>query len=145
MGKRIYLGALNGRIRELDFDGKLLRTSNHWYPVELRSEKVREINAICLSPDGQNLFTGSMTGEVAVWDRQDLKYLGVLRPGNDGEEIIHLELSDDGQRVALVQGIYNKFLKDCSTQLYLISPGSDEANNLQMTVGEQADSAVERL
>lgn len=95
--KLFYVGCLDGRIRQLSSDGKLISSSRRWMPPVKSPEAARQVFSIALSPDGDNLLTGSHLGDVAIWETDSLKFLGTIAAG-DSEGSIECLMTGQSQR-----------------------------------------------
>jgi serine/threonine protein kinase/WD40 repeat protein len=91
------LGTHDGYLRVVDQDGKMLRESQRWKPLESGAREVRQINVIALSPNGENIFTGSKLGDVGIWDAKALRYLGTIPRSKDKGAIDMISVSKDGK------------------------------------------------
>ncbi len=104
--RKIYVGCLDGRIRTLDSDGKLLATSQRWTPTVVSPQVARQIKAIAISPDSRSLLTGSDIGDVAVWDAQSLRYLGPIWQGDFGGEIERIRVVQSNDLIFVHQRVF---------------------------------------
>ena len=58
-----------------------------------------DITKLVLSPDGLNLISGNLDGEVRIWDVKDLSSVGVIHAGDGHGKISDICFSDDGNRL----------------------------------------------
>lgn len=93
--KRILVGVVDGSIRVYDHEGKLCEISDPWPSESPFQSRYQNIALIDISPDQNTIFTGSSTGETAIWDAGKLAFLGTLPFGVPHTAVASAQITKD--------------------------------------------------
>lgn len=96
-------GGRDGIVRAMTVHGDVLKTSRRWQSSQPDSQIACFISVIAISPDGENLVTGSRSGDCAIWDAETLQLVGTISSSHDGGEIEQVRFSADGRTLMIHQ------------------------------------------
>lgn len=94
--RQIYTTAQDSRLRSFDWNGQLLQTSDRW-DSEQPSVTSLEPTCITMTPDRRSVVTGGNDGSIAIWNAEDLRFLGTIRAADQQGPITSIGFSDDGK------------------------------------------------
>lgn len=98
-----FVGGRDGIVREINGVGRVLKSSRRWPSPPFSSHTSPSITAIAISPDGQNLVSGSSTGDCAIWDAQTLRFLGTVFLSSEPGQVERIRFSGDGNTLMIHQ------------------------------------------
>jgi len=105
-----------GRIEIRNQSGTLVaECANSLDPLNPQGNSV-DVTALALSPDGRNLLSGTIEGEIRIWRSTDLRFLGVLRARDGCGAITNLDFSKDGRRLLMHQALQQDS-HECGTMI----------------------------
>ncbi len=96
-------GHANGIIQQHKLTGELLAVSRHAGVPILPSSNSMDVTKLALSPDGRNLISGNVEGELRIWDASDLSSIGTIQAADGKGKISDLCFSNDGKRLLFHQ------------------------------------------
>lgn len=97
--KSVFSASKDNRIRRHDHHGAVVQTSTRWNPPPGKNPVVFEMTELVLTPDKRCLVTGASDGSIAIWNADDLRFLGFIVVGTgDGEgKVSDIKFSHDGK------------------------------------------------
>ncbi len=98
-------GHNNGIIQQHKLTGELIAVSRHAGVPILPSSNSVDVTKLALSPDGRNLLSGNVEGELRIWDANDLCYIGTIHAGDGQGKISDICFSHDGKRLLYHQAV----------------------------------------
>ena len=96
-------GHTNGIIQQHKLSGELLAVSRHAGVPILPSSNSMDVTKLALSPDGRNLISGNVEGELQIWDARDLSSIGTIQAANGKGKISDICFSNNGKRLMFHQ------------------------------------------
>ncbi len=103
-------GHSNGVIQQHKLTGELLAVSRHAGMPILSSSNSMDVTKLALSPDGRNLISGNVEGELRIWDASDLSSIGTIQAADGKGKISDICFSNDGNRL-----LYHQVLPEGAT------------------------------
>ena len=91
-------GHTNGIIQQHKLTGELIAVSRHAGVPILPSSNSVDVTKLALSPDGRNLISGNVDGELRIWDAIDLCSIGTIHASDGQGKISDICFSHDGKR-----------------------------------------------
>ena len=101
--KVLISGHTNGIIQQHQLTGELLAVSRHAGVPILPSSNSMDVTKLTLSPDGRNLISGNVEGELRIWDASDLSSIGTIQAADGKGKISDICFSNDGKRLLFHQ------------------------------------------
>ena len=95
----IISGHRNGIIQQHSLTGDLLAACRHAGVPILPSSNSVDVTKLALSPDGRNLISGNVEGELRIWDANDLCSIGTIHKADGQGKISDICFSHDGKRL----------------------------------------------
>ncbi|HUP81668.1 MAG TPA: WD40 repeat domain-containing protein, partial [Pirellula sp.] len=92
-------GHTNGIIQQHKLTGELIAFSRHAGVPILPSSNSVDVTKLSLSPDGRNLISGNVEGELRIWDASDLCSIGTIHEADGQGKISDICFSHDGKRL----------------------------------------------
>ncbi len=92
-------GHTNGIIQQHKLTGELLAVSRHAGVPILPSSNSMDVTKLAISPDGRNLISGNVEGELRIWDASDLSSIGTIQASDGKGKISDICFSNDGKRL----------------------------------------------
>ncbi len=92
-------GHTNGIIQQHKLTGELSAVSRHTGVPILPSSNSMDVTKLALSPDGRNLISGNVEGELRIWDANDLSSIGMIQAADGKGKISDICFSNDGKRL----------------------------------------------
>ena len=71
----------------------------------LPSSNSVDVTKLALSPDGRNLISGNVEGELRIWDANDLCSIGTIHASDGQGKISDICFSHDGKRLLYHQAV----------------------------------------
>jgi WD40 repeat protein len=91
----IFTGARDGRLRRHATSGEIIETGARWEVDSAAGVRIASITAVAFAPDGVHLLTGSDRGDIALWERDELRFVGEVRIGDDRGPVTQIVFSAD--------------------------------------------------
>ena len=101
----LFSGHANGIIQQHKLTGELLAVSRHAGVPILPTSNSMDVTKLALSPDGRNLISGNVDGELRIWDANDLSSIGTIHASDGQGKISDICFSHDGKRLLYHQAI----------------------------------------
>jgi WD40 repeat protein len=97
-------------IQQHKLTGELFAVSRHAGVPILPSSNSMDVTKLALSPDGRNLISGNVEGELRIWDASDLSSIGTIHAADGKGKISDICFSNDGNRL-----MYHQVLPEGAT------------------------------
>ncbi|WP_417738432.1 protein kinase domain-containing protein [Rosistilla oblonga] len=94
--KMVYIASQDSRIRSYDWEGRMVAASDRW-DSQQPSVSGLEPSCITLTPDRRSLLTGGIDGSIAIWNVEDLQFVGTVRAADEQGAISDIGVSEDGK------------------------------------------------